>query len=141
HVALDMNNLPNDVESLKKLIKNQQIEIENKTLLIEKFRREAYARKSEKLTPEERQQALEFNEIENQAEITIDENNLNACSLENLTTVKSYSRKKGGRKPIPAEFPRTIIEHDLTDAEKQCSCGHEMSRIGEETSEQLDIIP
>ena len=49
--------------------------------------------------------------------------------------------KKLGRKPLPAELPRLRIEHDLPEAEKVCDCGCQLTLIGEESSEQLDIIP
>jgi transposase len=38
-------------------------------------------------------------------------------------------------------LPRVRIEHDLTGEEKICQCGCQKTCIGEETSEQLDIIP
>jgi transposase len=50
-------------------------------------------------------------------------------------------QKPRGRKPLPAELPRIRVEHDLTEAEKTCPCGAQRTVIGEETSEQLDIIP
>ncbi len=31
--------------------------------------------------------------------------------------------------------------HDLPEDEKECACGHEKTRMGEEISEQLDYIP
>ena len=31
--------------------------------------------------------------------------------------------------------------HDISDAEKQCACGAQLSRIGEETCEKLDYVP
>jgi transposase len=55
--------------------------------------------------------------------------------------VPSASTAKAGRKPIPKYFPRIIVEHDLTDEEKRCSCGCEKQHIGDEVSEQLDIVP
>jgi transposase len=50
-------------------------------------------------------------------------------------------QKSRGRKPLPVELPRIRVEHDLTEAEKTCPCGGQRTLIGEETSEQLDIIP
>ena len=50
-------------------------------------------------------------------------------------------RKRKGRKPLPADLPRVRVEHDVPDADKQCECGCARDVIGEETSEQLDIIP
>jgi transposase len=52
-----------------------------------------------------------------------------------------YTRKKGGRKKPPADLPRVRIEHDISEADKQCSCGNQMHRIKELVSEQYDIVP
>ena len=43
--------------------------------------------------------------------------------------------------PLPDYLPRVRIEHDLPEAEKTCACGCGLTRIGEDTSEQLDIVP
>jgi transposase len=59
---------------------------------------------------------------------------------EDTTVVKQHSRKKG-RKPLPQDLPRHEIIYDLTEAEKICSCGCQLSQIGSEVSEQLDYIP
>jgi len=50
-------------------------------------------------------------------------------------------KRRARRKPLPPELPRIREEHDLTDSEKVCSCGCLMDKIGEEISEQLEIIP
>ena len=55
--------------------------------------------------------------------------------------VEPHSRRKPGRKPLPPELPRVEIVHDLGEEEKVCACGCQLSRIGEEVSEQLDIVP
>ena len=60
---------------------------------------------------------------------------------EDSTEVKAHKRKKSGRKPIPENLPRTEVIHDISDEEKMCSCGCMKKCIGEETSEQIDIIP
>ena len=57
------------------------------------------------------------------------------------TEVKGHTRKKRGRQPLPKDLPRVEVTHDLSDDEKQCSCGCEMTLIGDERSEQLEIIP
>ena len=47
-----------------------------------------------------------------------------------------------GRRKLPADLPRERRIHDLPEAEKPCPCCGEMRQvIGQETSEQLDIIP
>ena len=55
--------------------------------------------------------------------------------------VPGHKRKKRGRKPIPENLPRIEVIHDLDEAEKQCECGCQKKVIGQEVSEQLDIIP
>jgi len=55
--------------------------------------------------------------------------------------IESHSRRKPGRKPLPKELPRVDILHDLPAEEKVCACGCALSQIGEEVSEQLDIVP
>lgn len=55
---------------------------------------------------------------------------------------KKKEGKKSGRKPLLADLPRENVIHDLSDDQKTClCCGHHMTKIGEETSEQLDYIP
>lgn len=48
---------------------------------------------------------------------------------------------RGKRKPLPAELPRIEIVHALPEHEQRCECGCQKHVIGEETSEQLEIIP
>lgn len=55
--------------------------------------------------------------------------------------VKGHSRKKPGRKPLPADLPREQRIYDLSEAEKQCKCGKLMCHITNDTCEQLEIIP
>jgi len=55
--------------------------------------------------------------------------------------VPAHSRKKRGRKPLPEELPRVEVVHDIAEEEKVCQCGSHLSRIGEEISEKLDLIP
>jgi len=59
---------------------------------------------------------------------------------ENTITV-TYTRKKPVRRPLPEHLPREVIEHDLAEEEKICSCGCMKQRIGEEVTEQLEYAP
>jgi transposase len=51
------------------------------------------------------------------------------------------NKARGKRKPLPAELPRIDVIHDVPEAERTCACGTPMVEIGEELSEQLDIVP
>ncbi len=46
-----------------------------------------------------------------------------------------------GRKALPVELPRIEVIHDLPLDQRHCPEGHTLKVIGEEVSEQLDIIP
>lgn len=71
----------------------------------------------------------------NEAETFADEAEPEACK-----TI-TYERKKPGRKPLPKDLPRKVVRHELAESEQVCDCGHHLHEIGEETSEQLEIIP
>ena len=57
------------------------------------------------------------------------------------TVIQEHSRKKPGRKRIPEDLPRVETVHDISEEDKKCACGSEKSRIGEETSERMQIEP
>jgi transposase len=50
-------------------------------------------------------------------------------------------RKSGARKPPPLDLPRIRKVIELSAEERQCHCGCELVEIGEQISEQVDIIP
>ena len=69
--------------------------------------------------------------------------NQRAIIQKNRTSpIPEHTRKKKGRQPLPKHLPRVREEHDISDEEKNCDCcGGELHRIGEDVTEQLDIIP
>jgi len=55
---------------------------------------------------------------------------------------KSNSKPaRGKRSALPAELKRVDVVHDVPAAERTCPCGTPMVEIGEEISEQLDLVP
>ena len=145
--------LPSDVVDLQEMIlelhekvdeisKNyERSEMENKLLRerIHQLQHQIYGRKSEKFVSDDvfnfsPSLLFEFNE----------ENHIESKNGENENeeiTIPEHKRKKGGRKPLPEEFPRVEVIHDLSEEEKMCACGCQRSRIGEEVSEQLEMQP
>jgi len=122
--------LPDDVDSLKEIISSQSNHINALEEKIRHLQGQLFGRRSEKYTVNEGLQASLFDEAEEVEE---------QASKEII--VPSHTRKKPGRKPLPKELPRIEVVHDLTEEEKLCACGCIKSRIGEEVSEKLDIIP
>ena len=49
--------------------------------------------------------------------------------------------RRGKRAPLPAGLPRVEIVHDVPEDQRVCACGTPMVEIGEDISEQLDIVP
>jgi transposase len=55
---------------------------------------------------------------------------------------QSPNKRKGhGRRPIPDHIPRRDVLHDVAEAQRTCDCGREKTKIGEDTTEQLDYEP
>lgn len=100
------------------------------------LKRQIFGRSSEK-TPKDEvnpDQPRLFNEAEVTAVLT--------PAVADAVTIPEHTRKKKGRKRIPADLPRVDVIHDLPEHEKICgNDGTPLKRIGEITSEQLDFIP
>ena len=129
--------LPDDINALKALLlkKEQRIDLLEEQIRLLKQKR--FGTSSEKSD----QQVELFDEAElgdAEAQLLAQEED-ESVAAESTTT--SAPKAKRGRKPLPADLPRIRIEHDLPDADKVCTCGCRRECIGEETSEQLDIIP
>ena len=114
------HNLPDDIAALKALVQSKDQRI---------------AASSEKISPD---QINLFDEAEQQAQ---SEAAATPDTDASITIIAEHERKTRGRSPLPGHLPRTRIEHDIPDADKICACGCQKTRIGEVTSEQLEIIP
>ena len=135
---IDKNNLPDDPVELKKMLLNLSEEHYHLQEKYKSLQRMLYGKKSEKLTPEDEHQMRLFNESED----GYSEEEQPEKQAAETTEVKNHSRKKRGRKPLPDYIDREEIIHDLSDEEKACPCcGTERPVIGEETTEEFDIIP
>lgn len=100
------------------------------------LRHRLFGRRSEQLSPGEDSQSTLFDEAEmNQAAESGEK-------PEASVTVATHTRAKPGRKPLPADLPREEVIHDIPEEEKICGCcGQPLQRIGEETSEKMDVVP
>ena len=58
------------------------------------------------------------------------------------TPVREHMRRRPmGRRPLPAHLPRQRVEIDLPETDKQCTCGHAKTRIGDSVTEKLEYHP
>ncbi|WP_163341003.1 IS66 family transposase [Desulfopila sp. IMCC35008] len=135
-MILDSSTLPDDPDELKRIICELQDSHAAEVHLLQEQVRHLYdklfGRKSEKSRyGEESPQLPLFDMPEPDPD----------AEAEETVEVEQHTRRKRGRKPLPDNLPRVEIVHDIDEQEKICHCGAELSRIGEEVSEKLDIIP
>ena len=127
----ELETLQNLVSDLQKTILEKDSKISELQHQLHLFRHAKFGRKSEKVSND--QMALTFDES-HQAEEKPEATN----EQETITYTRS---KKTGRKPLPKHLPYIENVYDLSDTEKQCDCGCEMKHIGDDISEQLDVVP
>lgn len=145
-MKIDLKNLPASPESLQKIIidLHQQLHTQQQELITFK---EKYIRLIEEIRLAKQQRFSSSSEknilqpdIFDEAGVELPEEVKE--QLRDEIEVKSHTRiKHPVRRPLPAELPREIVTHDLSDAEKICACGAHLVKIGEESSEQLKYIP
>lgn len=58
-----------------------------------------------------------------------------------LKTPADLKAPRGKRASLPAELKRVEVLHDVPESERTCPCGTTMVVIGQDVSEQLDIVP
>jgi transposase len=117
------------IEEQATSLKRRSARIRQLEELLKSLRQSQYGASSEKLSPD---QLGLFNEAEETVEVEE--------PVE--TEVRSHTRRSRGRSALPEDLPREEIIYDLEDAEKRCPHdGADLEVIGQETSEQLEIIP
>lgn len=139
------DSLPDDPVLLKQLLLSATAQVSEKDAHIEHLREQnalliqrLFGRKSERsqVDPDSPQLAM-FNEAEQLAEEP-------APAVEEAADAEGVAvalKRRGKRKPLPAELPRIEVVHELPEHELTCACGCRKQVIGEESSEQLEIIP
>jgi len=137
----DLNPMEQMVASLQLKLVESEDKIKSKDTLIAALHHQLFilknarfGRRSEKLE-EDKQLDLSFDEAEL---LSAQEVEPEAVIETKTITIK---KKKPGRKPLPSNMPYVEQIHDLSDAQKQCACGCALTHIGNETTEQLDVLP
>jgi len=110
---------------------NYKSEIKNLNEQIKSLQDRLFGRKTEKIHKDDGQLSL----------FTVPEPELPILEEFKAVTIPEHTRKKRGRKPLPANLPRIDVVHELSEDERQCGCGCLKDRMGQEVSEQLDYIP
>tara|TARA_R110001592_G_C13092588_1_gene743527 strand:- start:34 stop:1557 length:1524 start_codon:yes stop_codon:yes gene_type:complete len=128
----DIDSLPDDPVLLKKLLVKMTAKY---AFLEEQFRlaqHKQFGKSSEAFSGQ--------GELFNEVEVLADE--VETAPTEPEKELISYERKKPVRKPLPKDLPREVVIHDIAEEDKSCAdCGHELHKMGEDKSEQLEFIP
>lgn len=133
----EITSLTQDKQSLTKENEIKQNKIIKLELQVFNLERKIFGNNSEKIDPKD----LYYGSLFNEAEKGINDEEKIFDGHSETIHVKSFARKKVGRKPLPANLPRKDIPHDIPESEKICNCGHELKKIGEDIVEKLGYIP
>ena len=145
------NTLPDDIEALKALLRQRDgelqqlrdtvstleqalsvrsLEIEQLKLQLAKLRRMQFGRKSEKLD-------RQIEQLETRLEDLLAEDGEHPVDA--AVSEPAATRPRSARQPLPAHLPRE--DRVLEPQEQDCpSCGGKLKPLGEDVSEQLDLI-
>lgn len=142
---MDINNLPDNIDDLKKIIIDlfQQLKLSEERCRL--FINEIFGSSSEKYKFKdiiEGHQLLPFLALDEIIQIQHDsQNNEDGENDEETEKTRKPGKKKKGRKPLPPHLTRVEKIIDLLEEEKFCECGTPLICIGEEVSEKLDYVP
>jgi transposase len=134
------NHLPDDKDALKTALietraklSGAEAMIEHLQLVIAKMKREMFGPRSE------RSQRL-IDQLELQLEELAAERGEDAAKPEASVEVQGFTRRKATRRDFPDHLPRRRIVHPMPTT---CPCcgGTRLSKIGEDVTETLDVVP
>lgn len=133
------NNLQSNYTELQNKYQTVQEEMENIHRKYKAALAKYFSPTKEKVSLEQEGQLGLFNETETFSE---EEKKEATSDKEESITIKEYTRKKGGKKKLPDYLPVEEHVYELEGSEKECKyCGKTHPIIGEDRSEELDIIP
>ncbi len=138
-MAAASDQLPDDVDTLRAALiearaklSGAQALIEHLQLVIAKFKREMFGPRSERSQRVIDQLELQLEELAAAA----GEDEVKAARVQ----VQSFTRRQAARRNFPADLPRRRIVYP---APRSCPCcgGSKLSKIGEDVTETLDVVP
>ena len=131
-VATD--SLPDDPGTLKAMLIAERVQNDRLRQIIKELQRHRFGRRAETL-PED-QMLLGLEDVE-QADATAE---VAAEAADPAERASRTAKRRMNRGSLPAHLPRVEIVVDIEDRICPC-CGKPLHRIGEDTSERLDIVP
>jgi transposase len=131
--------LPSDIESLQRLVREQQAQLLSRDMLIEQLKLQLarlkklkFGHSSEQLDAQIAQLELSLEEMEASA----------AAQVPARGTADEPTPSKPTRKPLPDHLPRDPHVYEPATGSCQCpECGGTLRKLGEDTSEMLEYVP
>ena len=147
--------LPTDVKTLQDLLLEARslLAVKNKIILKKEAQLEAFIEqlrlsRAQRFAPSSEKQCSRQGELFDEAEHIISTEDVEPeAPIDDEDNTKSDTDKKTtprkrGRRVLPAHLKRVDVIYDLDESEKFCPHdGSPLHKIGEEVSEQLEIIP
>ena len=122
------SSLPQTITELQALAQFHEGEIVRLKLVIAKYQRAQFGRRSEQLVHAD------------QLILALEGLNLSAVTVTPAEPVARQPREPSRRKPLPDHLPRETHTH-LPDHDACPDCGQTLQQIGEDVSEMLEYIP
>ena len=148
-MKIDIENLPKTSEELKNIILSLHQSLSEKENELSSFKskydglmEQIRLAQQQRFAPKSEKNVLQADIFDEAGVELPDDVKEQLNDKQDEITVAAYTRKKHPvRKPLPKDLPREVIIHDISDAEKIGDCGCQLTRIGEEITEQLKYIP
>ncbi|MGC2135612.1 MAG: IS66 family transposase [Xanthobacteraceae bacterium] len=133
-MTVAMDSLPDDAGTLKAMLIAERVRNERLLQIIKELQRHRFGRRAETL-PED-QMLLGLEDVEQVAASGEAESDaVNAAERASRT-----AKRRMNRGSLPKHLPRVEMVIDIDDYACPC-CGKALHRMGEDTSERLDIVP
>jgi transposase len=142
HLADNKDEMITQLSAENEALKEQLKKANNKIIWFEEQVKLARHRKFGKQTEQTQslQTILPLFDDNQSDEVTETETPISAEKIR-VTYEREKKKKTNGRNIDTTHLPREQIIHDLTETEKTCICGCQLTKIGEDKSEQLELIP
>jgi transposase len=130
-----IDQLPDDSDTLRQMVMTLLSQIDDLNGQLYYLKRQLFGKKSEKLDPAQR---LLFENLYEEVKAKVQQQQ----QPQTKTTRTRNSANHKGRRPLPDDLPRKVIEIEPVEQEKVCPVCHKpKQRIGSEVSEKLEYVP
>jgi transposase len=130
--------LPSDVESLQRLVREQQAQLLSRDVLIEQLKLQLARLKKMKFGRSSEQLDAQIAQLE----FSLEELEANVSAAAPLKASTSAPESRPARKPLPDHLPREPHVHEPTTGSCNCpECGGTLRALDEDSSEMLEYVP